>query len=218
MLALVSSQTGINHHSRYVLPIFPFFFVWMSKAARAFERKERCGGCLGRAALAWAVASSLLVYPHSLSYFNESVGGPANGSEHLVDSNIDWGQDLFFLRDWLKAHPEARPLGLAYFGGFDPRVAGIEFTLPQKAKPAGTNPRAQEIGPRPGWYAVSVSLMRGREYGIPDGLGGVSWSPQNNYTYFQHFRPVAHAGWSIYIYHITPEECRESGGRWDFPR
>jgi hypothetical protein len=43
-----------------------------------------------------------------MSYFNEAVGGPENGHAYLVDSNIDWGQDLFFLRRWLDKHPEAR--------------------------------------------------------------------------------------------------------------
>ncbi len=66
---------------RYVLPIFPFFFVWMSKAARAFERKERVAAVLTAGALTWAVASSLLVYPHSLSYFNELAGGPAKRAQ-----------------------------------------------------------------------------------------------------------------------------------------
>ena len=82
---------------RDVLPIFPFAFVWMSKAARAFERKVRWTAVLVGGAAAWAVASSLWVYPHSLSYFNEAAGGPAGGHNHLVDSNIDWGQDLLFL-------------------------------------------------------------------------------------------------------------------------
>jgi Dolichyl-phosphate-mannose-protein mannosyltransferase len=210
VLAFVSSQTGFNHHSRYILPILPFFFIWMSKAARAFERKERIAAMLTGGAVAWAVASSLSVYPHSLSYFNELVGGPANGGAYLLDSNIDWGQDLFYLRDWLKEHPEARPLGLAYFGYFDPRVAGIEFTMPPKGetdpeKPFG--PPVGELGPHPGWYAVSVAMAHGTEFAVPDGRGDAPWLPLNTFAYFQRFRPVAHAGWSIYIYHITPEEC-----------
>ena len=210
VLAFVSAQTGFNHHSRYVLPILPFFFVWMSKAARALEKKKRVAALVSGGAVAWAVASSLLVYPHSLSYFNELAGGPANGSEYLLDSNIDWGQDLLYLRDWLKEHPEARPLKMAYFGFFDPRVAGIEFELPPKGETSPEEsvwPNAQDIGPHPGWYAVSVAMMRGCEFSVPDGRGGFPWLPLNTFSYFQRFRPVAHAGWSIYIYHITPEEC-----------
>jgi hypothetical protein len=210
VLAFVSAQTGFNHHSRYVLPIFPFFFVWMSKVARAFARKERIAALLTAAATAWAVSSSLWVYPHSLSYFNELVGGPANGSAYLLDSNIDWGQDLFYLRDWLKEHPKAGPLHLAYFGYFDPRVAGIEFTLPPKGETGSdeaVEPRLGDLGPHPGWYAVSVAMMRGCEFSVPDGRGGFPWLPLNTFAYFQRFRPVAHTGWSILIYHITPKEC-----------
>ena len=212
VLTLVSAETGFNHHLRYVLPIFPFAFVWMSKAARAFERKARLPAVLTAGAVAWTVISSLLVYPHSLSYFNELAGGPDNGSAHLVDSNIDWGQDLLYLRDWLKEHPEARPLGLAYFGYVDPRVVGIEFTLPP---PGPTNPEqaagpdAKELGPHPGWYAVSVTMLRGYQYPLADGRSSVQWFPLNSFSYFQRFRPVARPGWSIYIYHITPEECAE---------
>ena len=213
VLALVSAETGFNHHLRYILPIFPFAFVWMSKAARAFERKNRVAAVLAGSAVAWAVASSLWVYPHSLSYFNELVGGPENGSEHLVDSNIDWGQDLLYLRDWLKEHPEARPLGLAYFGYFDPRVAGIEFTMPPPGPTSpeeASGPNARELGPRPGWYAVSVTMLRGYQYHLFDGCGGEKSFALNSFAYFLRFRLVGRAGWSIYIYHITPEECRQA--------
>ena len=213
VLALVSAETGFNHHLRYVLPIFPFAFVWMSKAARALERKNRAVAVLTAAAVAWTVVSSLWVFPHCLSYFNELAGGPENGSAHLVDSNIDWGQDLLYLRDWLREHPEARPLGLAYFGYFDPRVAGIEFTLPPRGPTSpeeAAGPHAQELGPHPGWYAVSVTLLRGYDYPVPDGRGGTTQFPLRSFSYFLYFRPVAHAGWSIDIYHISPEECRKS--------
>jgi hypothetical protein len=210
VLTFVSAQTGFNHHFRYILPIFPFFFIWMSKAARAFARKGRVAALLTGTAAAWAVASSLWVYPHSLSYFSELVGGPANGSAHLVDSNIDWGQDLFFLRDWLKEHPDTRPLKLAYFGDFDPRVAGIEFTLPPRGPTSPDEldgPYTDELGPQPGWYAVSAMMLRGGSYPIPDGRGNAQEFPLGSFSYFQRFRPIAHAGWSIYIYHITPKEC-----------
>jgi hypothetical protein len=47
----------------------------------------------------WFVSSSLWIYPHSLSYFNESIGGPLNGPRHLLGSNVDWGQDLRYAWD-----------------------------------------------------------------------------------------------------------------------
>ena len=122
--------------------------------------------------------------------------GPRNGPRHLLDSNIDWGQDLFYLEDWYLAHPEARPMKVAYFGSYPLDKTKIES--------AGTPPigadREQTVsdtdatifGPLPGWYALSVNEIYGQ-------------SPQ--YRYFLNFRPVAMAGYSIYIYHITVDEA-----------
>ena len=133
VLIFVSMQTGFSHHLRYVLPIAPFTFIWMSKLAHVFGSEgrdtltpdgshEEIGvprqtwlmRCAVAGALGWSVISSLSVYPHTLSYFNELAGGPKGGHWHLGNSNVDWGQDLFYLKDWYDEHPEARPLQLAY--------------------------------------------------------------------------------------------------------
>jgi hypothetical protein len=228
ILVLVSSQTGINY-LRYALPMFPFAFIWMSKVTRAVEfgwgqKGARDGGrgasgesphpgplpksegrklhravaCVAGVALAWSFGSSLYYYPHSLSYFNELVGGPRNGHTHLLDSNADWGQDLLYLKRWYDQHREARPLGLACSCPLvDPKIAGIEYTKP----PAGPNPDApvpqnvefsKTLGPIPGWYAISVNELHRRDH---------------QYDYFLRLEPVAMAGYSIYIYHITLEEA-----------
>jgi len=167
---------------RYVLPAFPFAFVWIGRVgpaiaapsktlvarARAFPWPHRLVAAAVCAALLWSVVSSLSVYPHSLSYFNELAGGPRNGGEHLLDSNIDWGQDLFYLKRWLDAHPATRLDGLAYFGMYPPELAGIGAKTPPSARGVqfcelGTKPDSD--GPRPGWYAVSVNLIHGNVIG-----------------------------------------------------
>src|SRR5438876_11457836 len=74
----------------------------------------------------WSTYSSLSIYPHSLSYFNELAGRPDKGWEHLVDSNIDWGQDLLFLKTWMDDRPEADPVEAAYYNVVDYRVIGVE--------------------------------------------------------------------------------------------
>jgi prepilin-type processing-associated H-X9-DG protein len=226
VLILVSSQTGFNHHMRYLLPAFPFGFIWISKLARAldlatFSRGSfRLGGgwphraiaALALAALAWTIISSLSVYPHSLSYFNELAGGPNGGHAHLLDSNIDWGQGLYYLKRWIEAHPEASPIGLAYFGTYPPELAGIEAGEPPprlRTDPPGKTTSQSASGPRPGWYALSINLVHGCA------IGGRTVFP--DYTYFRRFQPVATAGYSIYIYHITLEDAnrvrRELGRR-----
>jgi hypothetical protein len=181
VMVLVSSQTGFNHHLRYVLPIFPFAFIWMSKVARSVELRQWPVVCLGGLALAGSVVSSLLVHPHSLSYFNELAGGPENGHRHLANSNTDWGQDLLYLKRWLDRHPEARaePLSLAYdLPLIDPRMAGIEH-------------RRAPADPQPGWHAISVNHLHRR-----DGA----------YDYFLELEPAARAGYSINIYYVTAQQ------------
>jgi len=195
LMTVVSWQTGINCHSRYILPAFPFVFVWISQVAHVFGLKNRPLMSATAIAAIWLAGSSLFVYPHSLSYFNELVGGPTRGHAHLLDSNIDWGQDFLYLKRWLDSHPEARPLKLAHRAYFDPIIVGIEPGRPPLG-PMSTNrrdlDRSDHLGPRPGWYAISVNQLRART---------------QDFSYFLHFEPVAMAGYSIYIYHVTREEA-----------
>ena len=80
-------QIGI----RYVLPAFPFLFIFASSLARVRARWSRVAiGMLMAAHAAAAVRAS----PDFIAYFNELAGGPANGYRWLADSNLDWGQNL----------------------------------------------------------------------------------------------------------------------------
>ena len=100
LVVFVSSQSGFSVHSRYIIPALPFFLIWLSKSVQILEMRCRDWRCqvfsfLFVVCFAWSAASSLWVYPHSLSYFNELVAGPDRGGKYLMDSNVDWGQDLF---------------------------------------------------------------------------------------------------------------------------
>jgi hypothetical protein len=195
---LVSAHTGFSHHFRYVLPWLPFVFIWISKVARAFALGNRAAAVVGGAALVWSVGSSLWVYPHSMSYFNELTGGPLGGHYHLLDSNIDWGQDLFYLKAWQDHHPEARPLHVTCHGRLNPKLFGIEGPEVPQGMGNRLPPSRDELyrmGPQPGWHAISMHCLQGQGHG---------------YLYLLRLRPVAMAGYSIYIYHITLEEANRA--------
>jgi hypothetical protein len=198
ILALVSSQRGFNHHLRYVLTVLPFMFIWAGRVGSSAAIGHRWLAFGAASALLWSVASSLSIYPHSLSYFNELAGGPTRGHEHLLDSNIDWGQDLCDLKRWVDEHPESRPMRVAYFGMFDPRVLDPGFTRPPEV-------------PTPGWFAVSVNTLHGYR------LGGLQREPDETFGYFRQFEPIARAGYSILIYHITPKEADAARTRLSLP-
>lgn len=202
VLALVSSQTGFNHHLRYVLPMAPFVMIVTGKLGYFLQPGRWRTGVIVLVLLGASVASSLRVYPHSLSYFNELAGGPNYGHKHLVNSNIDWGQDLFFFQRWVDRHPEARQIGLAYFNFIDYRVFGKEYGhVPPDPSGMGLDPMAAaQFGPHPGWFGVDV-------YGLTEG----------QYKYFERFTPVAKAGYSIFIYHITLEEANRARAEMGLP-
>lgn len=174
VIALVSSETRYNHHLRYILPAYPFALIWASKVARCISFGDLKVAAAVGVATAWAVGSSLAIYPHSLSYFNELVGGPTKGHHHLIDSNIDWGQDVLALRDWLLRHPEARPLYYDCVGDQFLHSSGIEI-------------QASPTGPGPRWVALSADRLR-------DYTG--------KYKEFQNMIPYHIIGYSIYIYKI----------------
>jgi hypothetical protein len=190
VIALVSSQTGFNHHMRYVLPPFPLLAIGTGRLATLAEQQRWLRGALA-ALLVWCATATAGVAPHFMSYFNPLAGGPDIGWRHLNDSNIDWGQDLLFLKKWLEEHPEARPIGVQYYNLMEPQHVGLEVNRVSR-------------DPTPGWYALDVNYVAGNPFRVGTQPGAPTPGP---YWYFQEFTPVAKAGYSIFIYHVTPEEA-----------
>lgn len=189
LFVFVSSQTGFSRCYRYILPCAPFVMIGVSRVfSTAFPSKPRFLLPLATTGLTAMVASSLWVYPHSLAFFNLPAGGPANGHWRLLDSNFDWGQDLYCLRDWANLHPHRRPLFVACAGVLDPRVLGIEASWPPEQHD-GQPPHLA-----PGWYAVSANHIHGY-----DSAGGPL-------TYFLDRQPIDRAGYTIFIYEVPETE------------
>ena len=119
----IAQRLNIGH--RYLLPIYPFLFVAAGRAAARLVATPALWRRAGLGALlAWYAVGTLRVHPHYLAYFNEAAGGPRHGYRWLVDSNLDWGQDLRGLADYLREHREPS-VKLSYFGIADPAYYGI---------------------------------------------------------------------------------------------
>ena len=159
--ALAVSRT-INIGHRHLLPVYPYLFVAAGAAAAALWRAAS-GRLIARAGLAllfaWYAAGTLRVHPHHLAYFNELAGGPANGYKHLVDSNLDWGQDLIGLRVYMEKNAIPR-LKLLYFGTADPGYYGIACDRLPGYQPPPPSTLVREV--RPGdVVAVSATHLQG---------------------------------------------------------
>jgi hypothetical protein len=77
-------------------------------------------------------------------------GGPDKGHKWLIDSNLDWGQDLPGLKKYMEKNG-IENIRLGYFGRVDPEIYGIDYTLPGSELEAGT-------------YAISINFLVGRPY------------------------------------------------------
>jgi len=173
LFALACSQTGFGHSLRYVLPALPFAFLIASGALSC--EAPRWQRAISVAALCWTLTSSLSVFPHTLAYFNEVAGGPGNGHFHLLDGNIDWGEDLLYVRDWIDEHPEARPVYVAFWGFLPLEEIGLHLDEPKLESDSSIPP---------GWYLISVNYLRG-EYRRhrPELEKFLSLPPEDRVTY-----------------------------------
>ena len=143
---LVSMYSGFNIGHRHLLPIYPFLFVLCGRLTVVWRQWTANTQVWSAVAVIAAIILSAnvvfappwrpaIVYPHYLAYFNELAGGPRNGHEKLVDSNLDWGQDLIGLREWIARHriPGDQPIWLCYFGTADPRYYQVPYNSAPKA-------------------------------------------------------------------------------------
>ncbi|MBN2492559.1 MAG: glycosyltransferase family 39 protein [Planctomycetes bacterium] len=84
----------------------------------------------------WLAVGTFAAYPGYIAYFNDAARALAEPHRILIDSNLDWGQDLPALAAWLRAHGDP-PLTLLYFGRDDPARFGIRaHMIPPYADPA----------------------------------------------------------------------------------
>jgi len=173
----------INIGLRHVLVMYPFVIL-LAGAALARWRPVR----------PWApVVAALelaLVYPHCIAAFNLIVGGPWHGDKYLVDSNLDWGQDLKGLKRWMDKN-RVETINLSYFGTADPAYYGIRCTyLPGGPFYAESQVSAPQL---PGYVAVSLTNLRGVYF---------NEELRRYYERLADRKPVARIGHSIHVYWI----------------
>jgi hypothetical protein len=218
----VTMKSGVQF-LRYTLPALPFILIWASQVAAECRTRPLWFRSIIVGGVVWGIGSSISVFPHSLSYYNELAGGPRTGYLHLIDDSYDWGQDLLYLKKWYDAHPEARPLHLAYWGGTDPRFAGIEFELPPlksvltavneedaDTKSVELKQYFEPIQLKPGWYAVSVGHSHGGPWArVHDGSGREVIISHGDFDYFRNINSTESAGYSIRIFYLDEDAAKK---------
>jgi hypothetical protein len=180
---LVSMDSALNIGLRHILPVYPFLFVLIS--AIVFGVKYgRFTGWVRASALflgALLIVESLSIHPDYLPFFNQLVAGPRNGPRYLINSNVDWGQDLKKLKRWTDSH-DAAPLCLRYDGEAPPQYYGISYQPLISAR----NPA--ELANLNCVVAISAGLLFGEEY--------------ERFRALHQLQPQKRIGYSIYIYDL----------------
>ena len=124
LLYLALSMTShLNIGVRHILPIFPFLAVAGGGVLAAMiDIQTRPARALATACVAVTVLSSSLIavltFPNYLTYFSPLAGGTARGWQTLSDSNVETGQEVKTLANYLKAHGENRVAGVMIGGEF----------------------------------------------------------------------------------------------------
>jgi len=136
--AAIASHLNIGH--RHLLPVYPPLFVlcgaagyWIDRSLRPPGQGDAPGlraivrsGSLALGALLVLVASEAVrFFPNYLAYFNGIVA-PGSAFRHVVDSSLDWGQDLPAVRAYVERRPAGEgPIYFSYFGAASPDYYGI---------------------------------------------------------------------------------------------
>ena len=181
----VAMRSHVDLGIRLILSIYPFLALLAARGTVfAWQRMgTRASIVLRRMAVAVLVVTTIAVpvraWPDYLAYFNPVAG--AHPERVLVDSNLDWGQDLYRLADTVRAR-RIDSVRVHYFGSTDLRAVGL------------TNARHLKRNERTtGWIAASETFLAG------------IWS-DTALAWLARREPVARIGPSMRLYHIESAE------------
>lgn len=189
----ISILRGINIGIRHILPTFPATFIligaagaWLYGILRPWNRApavdpddeerfarippamSRAGRYVTSALAAWMVIEVLLAFPNYLAYFNRASGGINQGYTHLVDSSLDWGQEIPALKRWLDDNVYGRSnpprVYIALMGSTPPSPYGLHGSwLNSYFDISSLEPNKQvatEVMLEPGVYCISATMLQ----------------------------------------------------------
>ncbi|HQE91542.1 MAG TPA: phospholipid carrier-dependent glycosyltransferase [Anaerolineae bacterium] len=209
LYAISSLLSSVNIGYRHLLPLLPFLYVGigvgsMKYGVRSRNRQSRTGsGSLFLTPysllltpyfllLAWLAMGTIVLAPHFLTFFNEFAGGARGGYRYLVDSNLDWGQNLWDLQQWMTGHGEDH-IDYAHYSPARLDVYGIDADfLPPDPRAVAFAP----WNPAPGLYAIGATVLQG------------PYAPDiNTYAWFRTREPLARLGHALWLYRVSPREA-----------
>jgi len=192
--AAASLFSSVNIGYRHLLPLLPFLYIGAAQILTRLPARRGATGQIRRAIgtllMAWLTLGTVRTLPTPLTYFNELAGGPSGGYRYLVDSNLDWGQNLWELASWMAANGEEH-IRYAHYSPANPEVYGIDADfLPPDPRAVAFTPWR----PEPGLYAIGATVLQG------------PYAPDiNTYAWFRAHEPDTVLGDALFVYRV-PEQ------------
>ncbi len=121
-IVIVSLLFPLQPLLRYMLPLYPF--IYMIVAFGISHQKLRMFKLAGYMLMLWYVAGTLMQYPHFISYANEFAGPKNSRYMKFIDSNMDWGQGLITLSEYIQKEKPSH-IQFSYFGRDDATAYGF---------------------------------------------------------------------------------------------
>ncbi|WP_417397898.1 hypothetical protein [Gimesia chilikensis] len=193
VLLTLALMSRLNLGQRYLLIFYPLLILFTVDQIWPWLQKKKavlylfCGGCI-----LFQILALQTVKPHYLSYFNRLAGGPESGYQYLLDSNLDWGQDLPAARAALEELPPAdreRCL-ICYFGTALPESYGIKAFNMRERMP--TNPEHWK------YLVISANYLQGL------------YSGKDPYQDFRSLTPLKRVGYSMFLFDLQSPEARQA--------
>lgn len=180
---LISLQSNLNIGLRHLFPIYPFMFLAVGSLVSVrwprWQRWWRTG--LAAAGLA-TVGVAVNAWPNTIAYCNALAGGTNGCHRVLLDSNLDWGQDVWRLRRYLDEQRFAR-VRISLFTSIPPSRAYPETKPILLDADLAAGARLDDV------IIVSVSTL---------------YDPDSRITYLRRYRPTVRIGSSILVYDFRP--------------
>jgi hypothetical protein len=194
-----SITSNLNIGIRHLLPIYPPLIALVTLIIISFydrtnsEKLRYVSRAIFLGLVTWTILEVVWAFPLYLPYFNELVGGSSGGYRYVVDSNLDWGQDLIRFSDWIKKEKISK-ITFDYFGWSDPAYylgdAYIWSSSTRFVDAEDFKKRNQSDG----WLAVSATFLQN--------ASGEGQTATPNYLWLKAFQPITVIGHSIFIYRI----------------
>lgn len=194
MAVWTSIQVGIRH----LVPIFPFLFIaggaLLDRLWRVREMRTAARSVVV-VALAWMFVVSVRAYPNYIPYMNQLASAGPHW-QYLSDSNVEWGDDIGGLAEYLKARGETRVRAAILGGRVILPLYGVEFD--DLLAPPGT------VLPETKYVALGASYLNGSTVpGWSEGSGRETIEQQHQFfAAYRTRRPEAVIGNSIYLYRM----------------